>query len=122
MSPPITPHPSPTDLASFAQEKLGHKKTQRVLDHCKECPDCAEQLLEAVREQSLAARHPALSKLNWIFIGLLIVALLTVVAVFWWISRSASRPLATGFERSQAAQAGQGRIRPRADALRIGPE
>ena len=31
MSSPTTPHLDPTDLANFAQEKLGRKKTQRVL-------------------------------------------------------------------------------------------
>lgn len=104
MSSPTTPHLDPTDLANFAEEKLGRKKTQRVLDHCKECPDCAEQLLEAVRERPLASQRLALSMWNWISIGLLIVALLAVVAAFWWISTNASRPPATGFGRSQVAQ------------------
>ncbi len=46
-------HPDPIDLTNLAQEKLGRKKTQRVLDHCRECPRCADQLLEAAREQPL---------------------------------------------------------------------
>jgi hypothetical protein len=104
MSPPTTPHLDPTDLANLAREKLGQKKTQRLLDHCKECPDCADQLLEAVREQPSATGRPALSKWNWISIGVLIVALLAVVAALWWILRSASRSPATGFELSQVAQ------------------
>ena len=104
MSPPNTRHPDPTDLANLAREKLGRKKTQRILDHCKECPDCAEQLLEAVREQPLAEGRPLLSKWNWISIGVLIVALLAVVAALWWILRSASRPPAAGFELSQFAE------------------
>lgn len=98
MSPATTPHPDSTDLANLAREKLGRKKTQRLLDHCKECPDCAELLLEAVREQPLATVFPALSKWNWISIGVLIVTLLAVVAALWWILRSASRLPTTGFE------------------------
>jgi hypothetical protein len=113
MSPPTTPHPHPNDLANLAREKLGRKKTQRLLDHCKECPDCAEQLLEAVREQPLATGRPALSKWNWISIGVLIVALLAVVAALWWVLRSASQAPATGFELSQVAQhLGRSRFAP----------
>ncbi len=52
MSPPTTPHLDSTVLANFAQEKLSRKKTQRILDHGKQCPGCANQLMEAVREQT----------------------------------------------------------------------
>ena len=90
MSSPTTPHLDPTDLANFAEEKLGRKKTQRVLDHCKECPDCAEQLLEAVREQPLDTHRVTLSMWNWISIGLLLLTLPAIVAVLWWISRNAA--------------------------------
>ena len=90
MSLPTTPHPDPADLESLARERLGRKKTQRVLDHCKECPDCAERLLEAVREQPLDTHRVTLSMWNWISIGLLLLTLPAVVAVLWWISRNAA--------------------------------
>jgi hypothetical protein len=104
MSPPTPVHPDQTDLANLAREKLGRKKTERILEHCKECPDCAEQLLEAVREQPFATGSPTLSKWNWISIAVLIVALLAVVAALFWILRGVSPSPATGFELSQAAR------------------
>jgi hypothetical protein len=90
MSPPNSPHPDPADLDNLARERLGRKKTQRVLDHCKECPDCAERLLDAVRKQPLDTPRVALSMWNWISIGLLLLTLPAIVAVLWWISRNAT--------------------------------
>jgi hypothetical protein len=86
MSSPTTPHPSAADLDSLAQEKLSGKKTQRILDHCKQCPPCADQLMEAVREQT-PATPLKLTKWNWISIGFLIVWLLATLVALWWISR-----------------------------------
>ncbi|HJN43369.1 MAG: hypothetical protein QGI10_06275 [Vicinamibacterales bacterium] len=94
-------HPDPIDLTNLAQEKLGRKKTQRVLDHCRECPRCADQLLEAAREQPLTTERPVLGMWNWISIGLLVVSVLAVVAILWWVARSASRPPSPGIEQSQ---------------------
>ena len=90
MSTPTTPHLDPTDLANFAQEKLSRKKTQRILDYCKQCPGCANQLMEAVREQT-PATPLKLTKWNWISIGFLVVWLFGMVAAFWWLSRSTTQ-------------------------------
>jgi len=98
MSTSQDPHPDPKELSNLAQERLGKKKTRRILEHCKECPQCADFLLEAVRSQPLVGDRPRLSKWNWISIGVLIVTLLAVVAALWWILRSASRLPTTGFE------------------------
>ncbi len=90
MSPPTTPHLDPTDLANFAQEKLSRKKTQRILDHCKQCPACADQLMEAVREQT-PATPLKLTTWNWISIGFLVVWLFAMIAAVWWLSRGTAR-------------------------------
>ncbi len=108
MSPPPTPHPSPTDLANFAQEKLGRKKTQRILDHCKACRACADQLLEAVCDQPIATPQLRLSRWNWISLGFLVIALLASVGVLGWILRSASQPPPAEFEPSQIAKPSTG--------------
>ncbi len=90
MSSPTTPHPTPADLDSLAQEKLSRKKTQRILDHCKQCPECADQLMEAVRELT-PATPLKLTKWNWISIGFLIIWLFAMIAALWWLSRSTPR-------------------------------
>ena len=77
-------HLEPSDVRNFAEEKLGKKKQQRMLDHCKECPVCADQLLEAVRERGLEAKPIRLRWWNWLSIGLiaLVVLLIVFVALF----------------------------------------
>ncbi len=90
MSPPTTPHLDPTDLANFAQETLSRKKTQRILDHCKQCPACADQLMEAVREQT-PATPLKLTTWNWISIGFLVVWLFAMIAAVWCLSRGTAR-------------------------------
>ena len=92
MSPPRSQHPDPKDLANLAQERLGRKKTQRIFDHCKECPECAELLLETVRSQPIAGERLALSKWNWISIAVLILSLIAVVVAMRWFLNSRSRP------------------------------
>jgi hypothetical protein len=110
MSAPQTPHPAAGDLANLAQEKLGRKKTQRILDHCKECPECADRLLEVVRAQPLAGERPALSKWNWISIGIFVVALVVVVVVMLWLLRSVSQRGGVEFEASGAVSRLAGRV------------
>jgi len=93
MSPAMTPHPSAADIANLASEKLGGKKTQRVLDHCKECPECADVLLAAVREQPVSDDGFRLSRWNWISIGVLLVTVILLAAMLVWFLRAASEPL-----------------------------
>ena len=90
MNTPPSPHPDPKDLRNLAREKLGKIKTQRILDHCKECPPCADLLLDAVRNQEPRERPP-LSRWNWISIVLFAVTLVAVVATMIWFLRTASR-------------------------------
>ena len=110
MSAPQTPHPAASDLANLAQEKLGRKKTQRILDHCRDCPECADLLLEAVRAQPLAGERPTLSKWNWISIGIFVVALVVVVVVMLWLLRSVSQRGGVEFEAAGAVSRLAGRV------------
>jgi hypothetical protein len=84
-------HPTAADLANLAGEKLGRKKTQRIIDHCKDCPPCAERLLDEVsRRPSPAGEGLRLSKWNWISIGILVVALLATFGLLLWLLRGAA--------------------------------
>ena len=98
MSAPLSQHPDPKDLANLARERLGRKKTQRIFDHCKECPECAELLLETVRSQPIAGERLTLSKWNWISIAILILSLVAVVLAMLWFLNSRSRPGLFGLE------------------------
>jgi hypothetical protein len=89
---PTSPHPSAEDLANLAREELGRKKTQRILDHCRECPECAELLLEAVSNQPMSRERISLSKWNWISIIILVVALIAVFGLLLWLLRGAAPP------------------------------
>ena len=91
-------HPDRKDLANLAKERLSRKKTQRILDHCKECPACADVLLEMVRSQPIAGERLVLSKWNWFSIAVLILSLIAVVVAMFWLLNSASRPGAFGLE------------------------
>lgn len=87
----VGPHPSAADLANLAREELGRKKTERILEHCKQCPACAELLLDAVSNQPFERERLRLSKWNWISIGVLLVALIGVFALLLWLLAGVSR-------------------------------
>ena len=72
-------HLEPTDFLNFAQERLGKKKQERILEHCKECRDCADKLLEAVRDHGLEAKPVRLRWWNWLSIGLIVAVILLIV-------------------------------------------
>ena len=72
-------HLESSDLLNFAQEKLGKKKQERILEHCKECQDCADRLLEAVRDRGLEAKPVRLRWWNWVSIGFILAVLLLIV-------------------------------------------
>ena len=72
-------HLEPTDFLNFAQEKLGIRKQERILEHCKECQACADQLLEAVRDHGLEAKPVRLRWWNWVSIGLIVAMILLIV-------------------------------------------
>ena len=72
-------HLESSDLLNFAQEKLGKKKQERILEHCKGCQDCADQLLETVRDHGLDAKPVRLRWWNWVSIGLIVAVILLIV-------------------------------------------
>ncbi len=37
-------HPSTDDLLKLAKERLGRKRTERILAHCRNCQPCADRL------------------------------------------------------------------------------
>ena len=71
-------HLEPFDLLNFAQEKLGKKKQERILAHCKECQECADRLLEAVRDHGLDTKPVRLRWWNWVSIGLIVTVLFLI--------------------------------------------
>lgn len=85
-------HPDDRDLLNLARERLGKKKTQRIFDHCKECPACADRLLEAVRNHGETKDRAPLSRGNWISIGLFVASIIAVIAAMLWFLRSAAQP------------------------------
>ena len=85
-----SPHPTASDFVNVALEKVGQKKTQRILEHCKQCPDCANALLEAVRDVPVVREPIKLSKWNWISIGFLVISLVVVFAALLWFLGSAA--------------------------------
>ena len=84
-------HPDATDLLNLARQQLGTKKSQRILDHCKECPPCADQLLELVREHAPAPEKRPLSWWNWASIVLFVVALGALAVTMVWFLRSVAQ-------------------------------
>ena len=81
---PASSHPSAADFANMAAERLGKKKYDRIIEHCKNCPECADKLLQAVRDAPMERQPLKLSKWNWISIGLLVISLAAVFAALVW--------------------------------------
>jgi hypothetical protein len=75
----MSDHPEPSDFLNFAREKLGKKKQDRIIAHCKECPDCADRLLEVVRAHGADAKPLRLRWWNWVSIGLILVVIAAIV-------------------------------------------
>ena len=92
MNDSISAHPDSNDLVNLARERLGKKKTERIIEHCKQCQPCADLLLEAVREHAARGAKLPLTRWQWISIGLFVVALLMVVATMVWFVRGAEQP------------------------------
>ena len=88
---PADKHPSATDLANLAAEKLGRKKSDRIIEHCKECPECRERLLDAVSRQPARGGGVRLSKWNWISIGVLLLALVATFGLLLWLLSGSAR-------------------------------
>lgn len=81
-------HPGDQDLANYARDELGRYKKFRIIEHCKECPECAERLIDAAREHGPEPEPFRLSKWNKISIAVMLIALLAVAFGMWWLLRS----------------------------------
>lgn len=81
-------HPSERDLINYARDELGRYKKFRIIEHCKECPECADRLIEAAREHGPEPEPFKLSKWNKISIVVMVVALLAVAFGMWWLLTS----------------------------------
>ncbi len=80
-------HLSESDLVNFGRDELGDRKKARIIAHCKECPPCADRLIEAAREH---APHPGpikLSRWNKISLVAMVVALIAMVLGMFWFFR-----------------------------------
>ena len=81
-------HPTERDLINYARDELGRYKKFRIIEHCKECPECADRLIEAARDHGPEPEPFRLSKWNKISIVVMIAALLAVAFGMWWLLSS----------------------------------
>jgi hypothetical protein len=78
-------HLTEPDLVNFGRNALGERKQARIIEHCKECPECADRLIEATREYAPAPGPIKLSRWNKISLVAMVVALIaTVLGMFWF--------------------------------------
>jgi len=89
-------HVTDRDLVNYARDELGRYKKFRILEHCKECPECADRLIEAAREHGPEPEPFKLSKWNKISIAVMIVALLAVAFGMYWLLRSVGQAAGGG--------------------------
>jgi hypothetical protein len=81
-------HPEERDLINYARDELGRYKKFRIIEHCKECPQCADRLIEAARDHGPDPEPFRLSKWNKISIVVMAIALIAVAFGMWWLLRS----------------------------------
>lgn len=98
-------HPTERDLLNFAREELGERRKQKILQHCKRCQECADRLLEAVREHAPPPGPIKLSWWNWASIVLFVVLLIALIGGFVWFLRSV--PEAPGLDPEIGAPQGE---------------
>jgi len=87
-------HPSDQDLVNYAHDELGRYKKFRIIEHCKECPECAERLIAAAREHGPEPEPFRLSKWNKISIAVMLIALLAVAFGMYWLLSSVGQSTA----------------------------
>lgn len=85
-------HPEDRDLVNFARDRLGERKKERILAHCRECPECADRLLEATRVHAPPPAPLKLTRWNKIWLGALLVSLLLLVVMFFVLLRGIRPP------------------------------
>lgn len=86
-------HPPERDLLNFARDELGEAKKQRIIQHCRQCPECADRLIELTREHAPDPGPFKLTKFQKISIVLLILSLVAAVGgLMWTLQQIAQQP------------------------------
>ncbi len=80
-------HLSESDLVNFGRDELGERKKARIIAHCKECPPCADRLIDAAREHAPDPGPIKLSRWNKISLVAMVVALIAIVLGMFWFFR-----------------------------------
>ena len=80
-------HLTESDLVNFGRDELGERKKARIIAHCKECPECADLLIEAAREYAPDPGPIKLSRWNKISLIAMVVALIAIVLGMFWFFR-----------------------------------
>lgn len=81
-------HPSDRDLINFAHENLGARKQNKILAHCRQCPQCADRLIDATRQHAPDPGPFKLSRWNKLSILFLILMLLaTLGGMVWFLNQ-----------------------------------
>jgi hypothetical protein len=88
---PRLDHPPEHDLVNFARDQLGEQKKARILQHCRQCHDCADRLIELTREHAPPAGPLKLTKWNKIWLWLLLFSLVAATAGVVWTFRQMAR-------------------------------
>jgi len=84
-------HIADHDLIHFAQDRLGARKKDRIIAHCRECEWCAERLIEATREHAPDPAPFRLTRWQKISILVMVLALIATVASMVWVFRQIGR-------------------------------
>ncbi|MBQ91541.1 MAG: hypothetical protein CL441_09080 [Acidimicrobiaceae bacterium] len=80
-------HPSTDDLLKLAKERLGRKRTERILAHCRGCQPCADRLLALIGAQPADKSPLRFGPWMWVSLALLVATVLALVGGMWWLTR-----------------------------------
>ena len=95
---PAMQHPSEQDLINYARDEVGRYKKFRILEHCKECPECADKLIAAARDHGPEPEPFRLSTWNKVSLVIMVLALLGVVFGLYWMVRQLGQDTAALYE------------------------
>jgi anti-sigma factor RsiW len=84
-------HPPERDLLNYARDELGEAKKARIIQHCRQCPECADRLIELTREHAPDPGPLKLSRFQKISIVLLILSLVAAVGGLMWTLQQIAR-------------------------------
>jgi len=88
---PRDDHPSERDLLNFARDELGEVRKDRIIQHCRQCPRCAERLIELTREHAPDPGPLRLSRFQKISILLLVLSLVAAFGGLMWTLRQVAQ-------------------------------